>query len=234
MRKKKLVIISGPSCVGKTPMLMALNRVHPEIEYGRPILYNSRLPRPVETDGVDYHFRTEEEIRSLPSNRFIIGKARHIWQAIDLDEVERLFADLRLIVFEIYPTLGALFRECPRIQELASEFETRTVFLSPVSEEEIIEVQIASGFATPQEALTAIMTPKLVNRSIQQGKAITPAEMNDIRLRASRAYEEIQIGKEYTDFIVNHDSEDSINWKYTPPLGEAGRTLKQFVQILVE
>lgn len=234
MRKKKLVIVSGPSCVGKTPMLMALNRVYPEIEYGRPILYNSRPPRPIETDGVDYHFRSEEEIRSLASDHFIVGKARVIWQAIDIDEVERLFKDLRLIIFEVYPTLGALFREHPRIKELTSEFETRTIFISPVSEEEIAEVQAASDFDTQQETVAAIMSPKLVNRSIQQGKPITPAEMNDIRIRASHAFEEIQTGMEYTDFIINHDGEDSINWKYTPPLGDAGQTLKKFVRILLE
>jgi len=215
-------------------MLMALNRVHPEIEYGRPILYNSRNPNPVEIDSIDYHFRSAAEIRALPSTRFIVGKARHVWHAIDINEVERLFTDFRLIIFEVYPTLGALFREHPRIQELSSEFMTRSVFLSPVSEEEITEVQAASGFASPQETIAAIMTPKLVGRSIQQGKPITPAEMKDIRIRALHAYEEIQIGKDYTDFIVNHDGEDSINWKYTPPIGEAGKTLKQFVKILLE
>lgn len=234
MRKKKMIILSGPSCVGKTPMLMALNRVYPEIEYGKPIMYNSRLPRPIETDGVDYHFRSEQEIRGFPSSRFVVGKARVIWQAIDLDEVEQLFKDFRLIIFEIYPTLGALFREHPRVKELSNQFETRTIFISPVSEQEITEVQAASGFDSPQDTVAAIMTPKLIGRSIQQGKAITPAEMNDIRIRASRAYEEIQIGKDYTDFIINHDGEDSINWKYTPPIGEAGKTLKQFVSILLE
>jgi len=234
MRKKKLIIVSGPSCVGKTPMLMALNRVHPEIEYGRPILFNSRNPNPVETDGVDYHFRSAIEIQELPSSRFIVGKARHVWHAIDINEVEQLFSDLRLIIFEIYPTLGALFRQHPRIRELSSEFETRSVFLSPVSEEEIAEVQAATRFASPHETVAAIMTPKLVGRSIQQGKPITPAEMKDIRIRASRAYEEMQIGSDYTDLIINHDGEDSINWKYTPPIGEAGKTLKQFVNILLE
>lgn len=234
MRKKKLVIVSGPSCVGKTPMLMALNRIYPEIEYGMPIIYNSRLPRPIETDGVDYHFRSEEEIRNFPTNRFIVGKARVIWQAIDIDEVEKLFQKFRLIIFEIYPTLGALFRQHSRIKELTSKFETRTVFISPVVEDEVVEVQAASEFANPQETVAAIMAPKLVSRSIQQGKAITPAEMNDIRIRASCAFDEIQIGMEYTDFIINHDGEDSNNWKYTPPIGEAGRTLKDFVRILQE
>jgi guanylate kinase len=74
----------------------------------------------------------------------------------------------------------------------------------------------------------AIMTPKLIARSLQQGKLLTQAELVDINIRASRAFEEIQSASAYSDIIVNHDGEDSLNWLYTPPLGEAGKTLLEF------
>lgn len=43
---KKLIVLSGPSGVGKTPLLKALRRVHPEIAFGTLTLYISRKPRP--------------------------------------------------------------------------------------------------------------------------------------------------------------------------------------------
>ena len=88
------------------------------------------------------------------------------------------------------------------------------------------------GFASPEESVAAVMAPKLIARSLQQGKLITPAELEDIRIRVAKAYEEIQIGKSYSHLLVNHDNEDSIHWKFTPPIGEAGETLKKFVRII--
>jgi len=231
--RKRLVILSGPSCVGKTPMLKALRKHYPEIRFGNFILYSSRKPRPGERDGIDFYFRDEQEIRSLPQDRFIISQVRHLWQAIDLEEVRKTFRTFDLIVVEIYPTLAKKFQEHSSVRQLTTEFETRTVFISPLTDEEISDLQQKMGFPTPDEAVAAVMAPKLLSRSQQQGKLMTPEELEDIRIRASKAYEEIQIGKSYTDFIINHDGEDSRNWKFSPPIGEAGATLRQFVEILV-
>lgn len=231
---KQLVILSGPSCVGKTPLLKALNRVYPDFSYGKPILYTSRPPRSIEQDGEDFHFRTESEIRNLPANRFIVGPVRHLWQAIDLLEVQQLFEKHKVIVLEIYPTLGRLFMACPRIQELSAMFHVRTVFLAPVSDAEIAAVQNAMGFATAAETVAAIMTPKLISRYLQQGKVLTPKDLEDIRIRASMAYEEILMGRSYTTVLLNHDGEDSVHWRFTPPIGEAGETLLLFYHMLTQ
>ena len=76
------------------------------------------------------------------------------------------------------------------------------------------------------------MLPKHIARMQQQGRLLTPEVMQDLHIRAARAYEEMQMGRSYTYRIVNHDNEDSGNWRYTPPIGEAGLTLKRFVEIL--
>lgn len=230
--RKKLVILSGPSCVGKSPLVKALKRTNPEIPFAVPIFYTSRPPRNIEQDGVDFHFRSEEEIRSFPKERYIVEKTRTVWQGIDLDETERLFKDNNLIIIEIYPTLGTVFLEHPRIRQLAVEFDVLTFFISPATEEEIREIQIRMGFKSADEATAAIMFPKHISRMQQQGKLLTPEVMEDIHIRASMAYKEIQMGKNYSYKIVNHDGEDSNNWRYTPPLGEAGMTLKRFVEII--
>lgn len=63
----RLVILSGPSCAGKSPLCMALAKLYPEAS-GRLqtlVLFNSRAPRPGERDGVDYHFRSRSDVEAL-------------------------------------------------------------------------------------------------------------------------------------------------------------------------
>ncbi|HYA14321.1 MAG TPA: hypothetical protein VEF33_08275 [Syntrophales bacterium] len=229
---KRLIILSGPSCVGKSPLIKAMRRVHPEISFQTPIPYTSRAPRSIEAEGVDYYFRSEAEVRSLPPDRYIVRQTRTIWQAIDLKEIQIMFAYNNLIIFEIYPTLGELFLNHPLVKKTASEFEIITVFINPATEDEIIAVQKNMGFRTPGDAVAAIMLPKHIGRMQQQGKLLTPEVMEDLTIRASRAYDEIKMGETYAHRIINHDGEDSNNWRYTPPIGEAGSTLKRFVEIL--
>lgn len=130
--KRKFIVLSGPSGVGKTPLLKALRRMHPKLEFGTLTLYIGRQPRPGEKDGVDFHFSTEQEIRSLPAERFLVGKRRVVWQAIDLIEVRQVLQAEPLVIVEIYPTLGREVMSHPAVQGLLGDFEVRTVFLSPL------------------------------------------------------------------------------------------------------
>jgi len=231
---KRLIILSGPSCVGKSPLIKAMRRVHPEILFQTPIPYTSRAPRSIETEGIDYYFSSEGEIRSFPPDRYIVGQTRTIWQAIDLQEIQNLFANNDLIIFEIYPTLGELFLNHPLVKMASAEYDIITVFISPAAEDEILALQKNMGFRTPGDATAAIMLPKHIGRMQQQGNLLTPEVMEDLRVRASRAYDEIKMGETYMHWIINHDGEDSNNWRYTPPIGEAGATLKSFVEILLK
>jgi guanylate kinase len=197
-------------------------------------MYTSRPPRSIEQEGIDYYFRTEQEIRSYPPDRYIVGKTRTVWQAIDFEEIRSIFAHNDLIIFEIYPTLGKSFLNHPLIMQLSAQFQVRTVFISPATEDEILALQTHMGFKTPEETVAAIMLPKHIGRMQQQGKLLTPEVMKDIQVRASMAYAEMNMGQGYTDWIVNHDGEDSHNWHFTPPLGDAGATLSRFVDVLLK
>jgi guanylate kinase len=230
--RKCLIIVSGPSCVGKSPLIKALRRVYPERSFQTPIFYTSRQPRSIEQEGVDYYFRSEKEIKSFPSDRYIVAQTRTVWQGIDLNEMEHLFSRHDLIITEVYPTLGTLFLEHPRVQRMSAEFKVKTVFISPVTEEEIQAIKTRMGFQTLAEATAAIMLPKHIARMQQQGRLLTSEVMQDLHIRASKAYEEIQMGRNYAHRIVNHDGEDSNNWRYSPPIGDAGMTLKRFVELL--
>lgn len=230
--QKRLVILSGPSCVGKTPLLKAVKKNFQDPDFFLPVLYSSRRPRPIEKEGVDYYFRTEAEIRSLSNDRFIVSKARHVWQGIDMEEIGAVMSKGRPVVMELYPTLATQFLNSPLVVSRKEDYEIRTVFLSPITRDELSAVKESMGFATLQAAAAAVMLPKLIARVMAQGKIFTLDIMEDLQIRASKAYDEIEMSNTYTDVIINHDGEDSRNWSYSPPVGEAGKTLTRFVEIL--
>ncbi|HET7677219.1 MAG TPA: guanylate kinase [Candidatus Limnocylindrales bacterium] len=60
-----LVIISGPSGVGKDTILRRLREHHPNDRRQYVVTYKTRARRPGETDGVDYHFVSEPEFERL-------------------------------------------------------------------------------------------------------------------------------------------------------------------------
>jgi guanylate kinase len=92
-RSAKLVVLSGPSCVGKSPLVKALAQFHPELcKTLQPlVLYNSRSPRPGERDGEAYHFRPREEIEGLREREnFVVMDVRGDLQALDWEELRRV------------------------------------------------------------------------------------------------------------------------------------------------
>ena len=67
---RKLILLSGPTCTGKTTVEKALNKLGiPSI-----ISYTTREPRPGEINGKDYYFLTHKEVHDLELNGKIIQK----------------------------------------------------------------------------------------------------------------------------------------------------------------
>lgn len=62
-----LVIVSGPSGVGKSTVLKGVFR-QSRLPLVMSVSATTRPPRPGEVDGVNYHFLTEEEFRSRREN----------------------------------------------------------------------------------------------------------------------------------------------------------------------
>ena len=63
MRRGLLIVISGPSGVGKDTVIKRLLELDPNLRYS--VSYTTRPPRPGEVDGVNYHFVSREEFERL-------------------------------------------------------------------------------------------------------------------------------------------------------------------------
>ena len=71
---KRLIVLSGPSGVGKSTVVAELRREHPEVWLS--VSATTRDPRAGEKDGVQYHFVSDEEFDELIDQDQLLEWAR--------------------------------------------------------------------------------------------------------------------------------------------------------------
>ena len=227
----RLVILSGPSCVGKSPLHKALGKFYPELHEKRHklVLTNSRAPRPGERDGVDYHFRTRAQVEALRSDkRYVVLEVRNDLQALNIPELESLLEG-KDVLFEGNPTVGCALQTHPQLSSVGK----LSVFISPLSKEEILYLQAPERNVSLPDLLTDVMRRKLLRRSTRQKTHLSAKDLEDIEKRASAAHRELQQAWRFDHVIPNHDGEDSDNWEaFYYPIGDARKTLEAFAALL--
>ena len=85
-----LVIISGPSGVGKDTIIQALKQLPADPSRHFVVTYKTRASRPGEVDGIDYHFISEDDFRALQADDRLLEAAEvhgH-WSGTPRDQVE--------------------------------------------------------------------------------------------------------------------------------------------------
>lgn len=144
-----LVIISGPSGVGKDTIIDALKARHHEPDYHYVVTCTTRGRRPGEVDGVDYHFLDHEAFaRQRAAGAFLEASQVHEnWYGTPRDQVREVLAEGRdvilkidvqgaaivkgkvpgaLLIFIVPPSLEDLFQRLrTRATETADELEQR-------------------------------------------------------------------------------------------------------------
>ncbi len=144
-----LVVVSGPSGVGKDTIIAALRARPRDPDYHYVVTCTTRPPRPGEVDGVSYHFLDRARFVALrKAGAFLEAAEVHgNWYATPRAEVRRALAaghdvilkiDVQgaaavkaavpgaLLVFVVPPSLEALFaRLVRRATETAEELEVR-------------------------------------------------------------------------------------------------------------
>jgi guanylate kinase len=227
----RLVILSGPSCVGKSPLERALARFRPDLHWRlqKLVLYNSRDPRPGERDGGDYHFRPRAQVEALRSQeRFAVLDVRGDLQALDLVELARLLEGGDAF-FEGNPFVGRLLQTHPSL----AQAQRLSVFLAPLAKEEILSFQDPARNVSLPDLVTDVMRRKLLRRARRQKGELSLKDLENIERRAGSTFRELQEAVHFQWVIPNHDGEDSDNWEaFYYPLGDARRALLAFVDLL--
>jgi guanylate kinase len=231
MKQNKLIILSGPSCAGKSPLEKALAKLYPETRRSlhKLLLYNDRPPRPGEKHGIDYYFSTTGQLESYRNNPdFIFMNVRGDLQALDLKELISILSESHAM-FEGNPYVAKAIMDHPELKP----FPKLSVFLSPLSEEEILELKEPSKNTDLPKLLAEIMRRKQIRRKTKQKVEISLNDLEDIERRVKSAYEELSMAWQFDYVIPNHDGEDSDNWEmFYWPLGDARKTLLAFKDLL--
>lgn len=128
----KLIVLSGPSGVGKSTVLRRLLERHPD-HLRLSISATTRSPRPGETDGVDYYFlKPEEFTRRREAGEFlecceVFGHGH--WYGTLLSEVTPSRNDEKWVILDI---------DVEGAEKVRGRFpEVPSIFLRPSSDEEL-------------------------------------------------------------------------------------------------
>jgi guanylate kinase len=226
----RFIILSGPSCVGKGPLHSALSKFYPEqaASLRKLVLYNCRSPRPGEIDGKDYWFRSREEIEAFcKKENFIVLDVRGDLQAVDLNVVDRNLTAGDLF-FEGNPFVGRKL-----VELLGKKVSLLSVFLSPLSREEILFLKSPERNVSLPDFLTDVMRRKLLRRTQRQKGILSLKDLENIERRAGSAYTELKEAWHFDYVIPNHDGEDSENWDaFYYPVSDAHKTLLAFAELV--
>jgi len=227
----RLIILSGPSCVGKSPLYAALKKFYPQLagRLTKLVLYDSRSARPGEVDGVDFHFRTREYIEGLRGKEgFTVFEVRGDLQVLDTRELEEKLAASD-VYFDGNPYIASGLLDF--IEKHATQY--LSVFLSPLSRDEVLEFKAPGRSTSLPDLLTDMMRRKLLRRTTRQKGLLSRQDLENIEVRAASAYGELKQAWRCNYVIPNHDGEDSDNWDaFYYPAGDARQALLAFAGLI--
>ncbi len=228
--KGRLIILSGPSCVGKGPLCHALQTFYPELydNMHRLVLYNSRDKRPGEKEGVDYYFRSREQMEKMQEGQdFILLNVRGDWQGLEVEQLLKLLRQGQDVLFEGNPFIPQALWKLPAF----SLIPMLKIFLSPLSRGEILWLKAQN--VDMGQMVMDIMRRKLLRRTQKQKSLLSLKDLENIEERCQSAPEELSLAPSFDWVIPNHDGEDSENWTaFGYPIGDAFKALEAFALIL--
>ena len=149
-------------------------------------------------------------------------------QALDLGELSKTLSE-NDVLFEGNPFVGRVLQT----HEALKEIERLSVFMSPLSADEISFLQSTKPSVSLPDFVTDVMRRKLLRRTRKQKGELSLRDLENIEKRASSAFRELQDAHHFEYVIPNHDGEDSENWDaFYYPVGDARKALLAFVALL--
>jgi guanylate kinase len=140
----RVVVLSGPSAVGKSSVVRCLRERIPNLHFS--VSVTTRAPRPGEVDGVDYHFVTPTRFQQLIDEGALLE-----WAEIHggLQRSGTLAEPVRAAIEAGLPVLIEVDLAGARAVKKAMP-EVMTVFLAPPSWEDLEARLIGRGTETPE------------------------------------------------------------------------------------
>lgn len=178
--KGRLIVLTGPSGVGKGTLVRALRARHPELFLS--VSATTRSPRPGEVDGEHYYFMTREQFEALIQQKELLEYAQYVGNYYGTPRaavIEKLEQGVDVLL-EI---------EVEGARQVAHTFpEALRIFLLPPSEEELKNRLVGRGTDTA-EAIEHRLTR--AQQEIRYAPEFTYRVVNDDLEQALQAIEAI-------------------------------------------
>jgi guanylate kinase len=154
LRRGRLVVLAGPSGVGKSSVVHELRDLYPELWFS--VSATTRGQRPGEQDGVDYRFVTPAEFDEMIENDELLEWA-DIHRGTHRSGTPRTPIENRLSAGE--PALVEVDLQGARALRRAMP-EAFLVFLSPPSWEALVERLVGRGTEPPEIVARRLKTAR--------------------------------------------------------------------------
>ncbi|MBF0613738.1 MAG: hypothetical protein G8237_07715 [Magnetococcales bacterium] len=229
---QRFVLLAGPSCVGKGPLVRAMRMFYPELmaRFKQLVLFNDRPPRPGEEEGVDCFFRPRGEIEALRGkDGFIVVDVHGELQALEVAQIQRILDSGLIPFFEGNPFVPGRLREAG----LFSMFPSVSIFLSPLSREEILYIKSVPLGADLNKFVSEVQRRKLLHRASRQKTYLSLRDLEEIEKRCANALNQMREAWQFDHVIALHDGEGNDNWDaHYYPIGSARQAILAFASVL--
>jgi guanylate kinase len=151
----RVVVLSGPSAVGKSTVVRCLREQIPDLHFS--VSATTRAPRPGEVDGVDYHFVSPARFQQLIDEGALLE-----WAEIHggLQRSGTLAAPVRAATASGFPVLIEVDLAGARSIKKAMP-EAMTVFLAPPSWADLQARLVGRGTETPEAMARRLETARV-------------------------------------------------------------------------
>ncbi|MBF0271771.1 MAG: hypothetical protein HQL98_06900 [Magnetococcales bacterium] len=229
---QRFVLVAGPSCIGKGPLIRSMRMFYPELmaRFKQLVLFNDRPPRPGEEEGVDCYFRPRGEIEAMRiKDGFIVADVRGELQALEVAQIQRIVDAGQIPFFEGNPFVPGRLREAG----LFEQYPAVSIFLSPLSREEILYIKSLPIGVDLNKFVSEVQRRKLLHRTARQKLHLSLRDLEEIEKRCSSALTEMREAWKFDHVIPLHDGEGNDNWDaYYYPIGSARKAMLAFASVL--
>ena len=147
---RSVIVIVGPSGVGKGTLIRELQDRIPELAYS--ISATTRKPRPEERDGTDYYFLSEADFQAKVTAGEFVEHAQYSghWYGTLRSEIDRHLAAGKPVILEIELQGARQIRE--RLPEALE------IFIAPPSLKALQARLVGRGTDTPEQVAKRLQT----------------------------------------------------------------------------